>query len=277
MPKHLLVTAAFALSVAAVACHVGEATDIVETYQAATTTKAITCSSPFIDVDLSKLKECGGTIGKGHCFDKTKGIFDPTQLTQPGCADGELCVPDSVLGANGKPAKSCKSLGDQPGACTSLLNQQLNENKGAVPPDVCDAETERCAPCIDPRTGKDSGACSPLGAHEQPCTGGKGDKNRLCSHGVGTCVQKSSVPSGDADQLNQDSCPTDSLVCAPSSLVNGDAPKTCDVLGVSGVCLDTCFNDMLGGLKAAARGDCGPTEVCVPCVVGKSQGLPGCD
>jgi hypothetical protein len=276
MLKHVILTI-FAFSVAAVACHVGEETDIIETYRAATTTTTISCSSPFIDVDLSKLKDCGGKTGKGHCFDKTKGMFDPTQLTQPGCGDGELCVPDNVLTANGKPAKTCKSFGGQPGACTSLLNQQLNENKDAVPPDVCDADTERCAPCIDPRTGKESGACAALGAHEQACTGGKGDKIELCCHGVGTCVQKSSMPSGDADELKQDTCSKNSLVCAPSGLVNGEAPKTCDVLGVSGVCLDACFNDMLTGLKAAARGGCGPTEVCIPCVVGKSQGLPGCN
>lgn len=276
MLKHLVVAAAVALSVASVACHVGEVTDITETYEAETSQATIVCKSPFVKPDLSTLKACGSdAIGHGHCYDKTKGEFDPTQLTAPGCAANELCVPDKVLESNGTPLKSCKSIGGSPGACTSLLQQELNANKGFVPQDVCDAD-ERCGPCIDPRTNKDSGACLPQGAHQDACTGGAGDKIELCCHGVGTCVGKSAVPADDVSSLGQDTCSKDTLLCAPSSLVNGEAPKKCDVLGLSGVCLDVCFNSMLGGLKAV-RGSCNPEEVCIPCAVGKGQGLPGCE
>jgi hypothetical protein len=34
---------------------------------------------------------------------------------------------------------------------------------------------------------------------------------------------------------------------------------------------------MLKGVQRPARGECAPTEICLPCVIGKSQGMPGCD
>jgi hypothetical protein len=46
-----------------------------------------------------------------------------------------------------------------------------------------------------------------------------------------------------------------------------------------GVCVDKCFDDMLGASKKVGPLDsngCGSTELCVPCTLIQDKGLPGC-
>src|SRR5262249_22079886 len=64
-------------------------------------TESITCSSPFVKPDLSKLTACGdATRGKGHCYDAARVPVAKSQLDP--CADGSTyCVPDKMLSAGG--------------------------------------------------------------------------------------------------------------------------------------------------------------------------------
>jgi len=45
------------------------------------------------------------------------------------------------------------------------------------------------------------------------------------------------------------------------------------------VCLDKCFNGLLGAagdIGLLSKAGCGDTEVCVPCTFIKDTGAPGC-
>lgn len=83
------------------------------------------------------------------------------------------------------------------------------------------------------------------------------------------------MPEDSREDMLPDICKS-GKVCAPASLVDGN-PEHCTAALLSGVCIDLCFAKMLGPSAPILRGDCGPTSVCLPCVIGKGQGLPGCD
>jgi hypothetical protein len=228
----------------------------------------VTCSTPFAKPDLASLKACGD--GKGHCFPKNKS---PIQ-TLPDCGGDEICVPDKLLEANGGKLKSCKFFLDgRPGACMSTLVKDIGAHADQLLPDVCDAD-ERCAPCIDPRDGSDTKICQETGVHEGACTGGVAKRAPSCCHGAGVCMNESGVPEDNRGDLSRDTCMAGKL-CAPAAMVSGD-PVHCKVLGVPGVCLDVCFAKMLSPATPVVRGGCNPTEVCLPCIIGKGQNMPGC-
>lgn len=256
-----------------VACSIGERNYVEVTLPLTEATEIRTCDSPFVAVDVAKLTACGD--GKGHCFDGSKVAIATTELTP--CADpSQVCVPDKVLAANGAKPKSCNFLNSgKPGACTSTLVKQINDNKGALTPDVCDAD-ERCAPCISPLDGTNTGLCDPAGAHESACVGGTSDaQQETCCHGMGACLDESAVPADQRDMVSREVC-SEGKLCAPASMASGK-PKKCSTIGFSGVCLDICFSAMLKSVKPVMGGGCGPTEVCLPCLIGKGQGMPGCD
>ena len=77
------------------------------------------------------------------------------------------------------------------------------------------------------------------------------------------------------EQLGRDVCSKKKL-CVPASQADGK-PVKCEVLGADGVCIDLCFAAMLRGASTVLRSSCGPTEVCMPCAIGKSQGMLGCE
>lgn len=272
--KKLASFAFAAFSIAA--CHIGETNFEEVTIPLTEATEVRTCDSPFVAVDVSTLTACGEGRGKGHCYDPTKIAIPSKELEA--CADAtKVCVPDKLLAARGEKMKSCTFLGGKPGACASLLLDQINTNKLALQQDACD-DDERCGPCINPLDGTNSGLCDPAGAHEAACVGGTSDaQTEECCHGVGVCMDSSAVPGDQRDQLSHEVC-SEGKLCAPASLASGKPKKCSSVLGFSGVCLDVCFSAMLKGAgNVFGRDDCNPTEVCVPCFIGKGQGMPGCE
>lgn len=262
--------AALAITAPIVACQLGDQHETIELpLREVSTTR--TCDSPFQKPNVGELEACGD--GKGHCFEATKSPLDPTQL--PDCGGGRVCVPDKVLSAGGTKLKACTFfLQNKPGACVSLLLKDINAHKGQLQPDVCDPD-ERCAPCINPQNGLDTHLCDDVGVHEAACKSGSGEADDLCCHGAGVCINREAAPPDKRDDLIRDTC-DEGKACAPTSMVDG-APVKCDVLGASGVCIDLCFANMLRGAKTVLRGGCGPTEACLPCVIGKGQGVVGCD
>ncbi len=268
--KRVLVLTVVALSVTA--CAIGEARHESETYPARKVSAQKVCSSEFMQPDLSKLEACGN--GQGHCYAADKVAL----AGLPECSTpGEICVPDKVLNANGKTLTPCKFfVKDKPGVCGSMLFGELAAHKDQIPPSPeCDGENERCTPCIDPTNGNDTHQCDPQGVHVDACVGGATDKgNASCCHSAGVCMSKEAAPGDQADSLPHDTCGGEK-VCAPAALVDGN-PSRCYVLGLPGVCLDVCFASMLGPSAPVTRSDCRATEVCLPCVIGKGQGMPGC-
>lgn len=257
-----------AVGIALSACAIGE--DIHETVvqPLQKVDPTITCTTPFAKPDLAALKPCGE--GRGHCYDKKKTPLPGL----PACDGDEVCVPDKLLLAGGEKLKSCKfMIDDKPGVCTSTLVKDIGAHANQLQADVCDPD-ERCAPCIDPRDGKDTKLCDATGVHEGDCTGGVGARAPTCCHGAGLCMNESGVPEDNREDLSRDTCMAGKL-CAPAAMVSGE-PVHCKVLGVPGVCLDVCFARMLSPAAKAVRGQCNPTEVCLPCLIGKGQNMPGC-
>lgn len=259
-------------SLLAVACSIGETSyDHFET-PAQKVSAVKTCSGAFMKPDLSTLTPCGNDDAKGHCYEGAK-----TRLTDlPACTgSGDTCIPDKVLEANGGTLKSCTFfLNGKPGVCMNLLTGQIAAHKGQMQPDVCEPN-ERCTPCIDPTNQQDTHLCDPIGVHVEKCQGGAAVREPTCCHGQGKCLNPDAIPEESREDMSADICKGGRL-CAPAALVDG-SPESCSVLGASGVCVDLCFAKMLGPSKAVMRGGCGPTSVCLPCVIGKGQGMPGCD
>lgn len=255
--------------VAIASCRLWEADHETVTYPARAVSEVRTCNSPFTAPDLSTLKPCGD--GKGHCYpgDKT------SVPNLPKCEGDEVCVPDKVLTSNGQKLKPCTFMIDsKPGACVSLLIQDIGAHAGELQPDVCDKDIERCAPCISPIDGTNTHLCEETGVHTEACIGGPGAKQASCCHGAGVCMNPEGVPADQRDSLHHDVC-ADGKVCAPAALVDGN-PTRCHAFGDKGVCVDVCFATQLAPATPVMQSICGPTEVCVPCAVGAGQGLPGC-
>jgi hypothetical protein len=237
------------------------------------------CDSPTVAADLGTLTACGG--GHGHCYDKTR-VPGVGTLPTDGCdAAKEVCVPDKILTANGSKLKSCASL-IGPGACVSTIVVEINQNKGALGSEGCDPD-EACVPCVDPQHDNaptpfclDEG----IGVHEAACVTTDGTQKaaqKCClnheAKPVGVCIQKDGVPEGQRGSVSQDLCKSADEACVPEALTRGEFVK-CSA-GYSGVCVDPCFVGLTNS-KLLLTGGCKDGTVCVPCLFGKGQGLPGC-
>ena len=258
-----------ACALAAAACSVGETSyETVESpIRKVSTIK--TCSGAFAKPDLSTLTACGD--GHGHCYAGSKTLLPEL----PSCTgSGDTCIPDKVLEANGGKLKACTFLNKKPGACMSLLVKQIAEHEDQLGKDVCD-DDERCTPCISPIDGTNTKLCDAIGVYQDECKGGAGAKQASCCHGQGVCMSRDGVPEDSRDDMLQDTCGREK-VCAPAAMVDG-TPESCSVLGASGVCIDLCFAKMLGPAAGVMRAGCNATSVCLPCVIGKTRGMPGCD
>jgi hypothetical protein len=264
---------AAALAASATACTIGGPSYVHESMQSSndsTGSAEQTCSGGFTKPDLSTLTACGD--GKAHCYDASKVAMGGLAT----CDDGKVCVPDKVLEANGGKLQSCNFyINNTPGVCMNIAVPQVDQNKSVLHQEGCDPD-ERCIPCIRPDTKADTHVCDPQGVHADACTAAAAEpKAAPCCHGSGVCIDSDAAPAGSRDQLHRDACAGDKL-CAPAAMVSG-TPQKCSALGIDGVCLDLCFASMLEGTGNVIRGDCHATEVCMPCAIGKSQGMPGCD
>jgi hypothetical protein len=263
-----------ALAAATSACTVGETLYETETYPARAKASAVkTCAGAFAKPDLATLKPCAD--GNGHCFDKTKV---PATGDLEACDDNTVCVPNALLKAGGKKLKSCSSLNDKPGACLDPAAPLMVQFKDAIPKGGCEGEM-LCVPCVDVRNGEDTHMCDDeVGVYEAACSGGDGAgraATQSCCHGAGVCMLADAVDADQREDMTRQTCPSKKL-CAPADQASGK-PMKCDLLGADGVCVDLCFADMLRGAGKAMRSSCRATEICMPCALGKSRGMRGCE
>src|SRR3954452_3710527 len=100
----------------------------------------------FAKVDLAKLTACGPGNKGGHCWPSTKVPMSDQLVACAGAAT-DVCVPDEILLAAGKPLKSCKSVVG-PGGCISsgFIPRLDTEGAGHLKQDVCDPG-QVCTPC----------------------------------------------------------------------------------------------------------------------------------
>ncbi|MGH7635688.1 MAG: hypothetical protein ACRENC_18315, partial [Gemmatimonadaceae bacterium] len=128
----------------------------------------------------------GCCSGLGHCVPTT--LLSSTQealLDKDTCSGAsDLCAPD-VFSVAGQLPASCRALGSvsAEGRCvpTCVPSVQAEKSQLDSGSPACPANT-LCAPCYDPQTGADTGACTENGdAPKEPkklfaaCCGGKGD------------------------------------------------------------------------------------------------------
>ena len=180
-----------------------------------------------------------------------------------------------ILAAGGGKLRACTFfIGGKPGVCMSTLVDDIAKHASELQQDSCKSD-ERCAPCVNPLDGKDTGLCGGVGVYEGDCTAGASEAPARCCHGAGVCMTPDGIPEDSRGDMKADSC-VGGRLCAPASLVGG-APVKCDALGLSGVCLDVCFAAELRGTAPVTRSSCGPTEVCLPCAIGGPRGMPGCN
>ena len=173
------------------------------------------------------------------------------------------CVPKTLAEQAGRALLTkCKSLVGAEGRCLSSCVPQVALQSAQLPKDVCTG-TDLCAPCFDPRTGEETGACS------QGCDKGPTEPPKTfpsCCGDRGLCVPPA-LAADQAKNLVRDTCDSASL-CSPTELTDPTfKPKACASLdNAEGRCLSTC----IGGPVAAQRGrlptaGCGMDEVCAPC------------
>jgi hypothetical protein len=253
---------------------------------------ASTCAgAAFTKVDVSKLTACGG--GKGHCYAKARVPMGDQLGACPDAAD--VCVPDEILTAGGDKLKSCKSIVGA-GACVTgtLFPQLIAQGGSALGRDVCDA-SQLCVPCTDPRNGSATGMCDAIGVHGEDCAGagggtpapagdaGAGQPLPKCctsnGHSNGVCIGEAAIPEANRSQTKQDTCTTGDK-CVPAAFVSGTPTKCSSLLG-AGVCMDKCFDDMLGLAGSIGildgKGCATDTELCIPCSFVSGKGVPGCN
>jgi hypothetical protein len=179
------------------------------------------------------------------------------------CSKGKCAPKKSVERGGNYVPKTCKSVADAEGRCIAAAIPEIAAQGSFLSRADCDAD-ERCAPCFDPRTGEDTGAC-----RMAPCDAPKQPKTQLaaCCKGRGTCVPSSTVDGMSAQLMEADSCAGATPLCAPNELVVSGTPKKCSAAFglVDGICVSKCtINGLVGDL---VQGNCSADDLCAPCDV----------
>jgi hypothetical protein len=187
------------------------------------------------------------------------------------CTGGDfLCAPSALVDPAAKPP-TCTSVGDSEGRCVPDCLPSVQGVKDFLPVDTCQTG-EICAPCYDPRTGDETGACSINGdsptqqAYTFPkCCAADGGATS------GTCVPAAAVPSVFSGFLSQDTCPDPTTLCAPDVKVTDLSAKFPSCISAAcvdgscypGACVPLCFiPEQYRGLPQTS---CNPGEACAPC------------
>lgn len=243
---------------------------------------AAACAPPVTPVDPKTFPECPMCTGKpAHCVPSNLvASVAPTQASQlTPCEANDagpvsLCVPDVLITTLGKyDPPDCTSIDGGAGRCLSVCIGAV-ANLGTFLPQGSCADGDKCAPCTDPRTGTDTGACS------LPCDTGPTEPkvvfSKCCSDQSGLCVPPDILDATQAKALGQDSCSTGHL-CAPAKFADPTFhPKTCDsVAGAEGRCLSKCVSLVSKNADLLPQGGCASDELCAPCTDPRTGQLTG--
>ncbi|MBX3227842.1 MAG: hypothetical protein KIT84_22800 [Labilithrix sp.] len=200
------------------------------------------CTSNMLCVDASLVGEQAGKLAK--------------------CKAGVCAPKKSVLRGGGYVPKTCKSTGGFEGRCSNVGIPEIGAQKALLPKADCDAD-ELCAPCFDPRTGKETGACS-----QASCDKPKDPPKTFaqCCGGTGRCVPTEAAGE-NASSLGKDTCSGETPVCAPNEFVGLAQPRSCKAgFGlIKGICLSRCSVTTGGAFAGLIKGDCDDGELCAPC------------
>ena len=220
------------------------------------------CPYTGTPIDTTSVKEenCGSNMA---CIGAALvGNPDLAKQLKP-CSTG-VCAPRKSIAALGNYVpKTCVSIASSEGRCSNIGIPAVGAQKDLLPVADCDAD-ERCAPCFDPTTGTETGACSTVSCDKpaKPAT-----KLAACCAGKATCVPKAAVPTSMQSSLGKDSCASSGDLCVPNDYVKDPnfQPKACSsslpFIGGKGACVSTC----LPAAFILSKDGCGPDTVCAPC------------
>jgi hypothetical protein len=248
------------------------------------------CVNPLTREDtkvctLGKNSICAGkgnvTKAAGPTCPQKDPSLDTSAFTQDTCGSGMLCVDTVLVGDQAKMLKdcskgkcapkkaierggnyvppTCRSIGKSEGRCMNTNIPMLAAQASLLPKEGCDPD-EACAPCFDPRTGQDTGAC-----HSAPCDAPKEPAKTFakCCGGRGQCVPTENA-GGSADMLAKDSCSGDTPLCAPNELSGAATPQKCKaLLFLEGICVSKCTLETIA--KDFIQGSCPDGDMCAPC------------
>ncbi len=212
-------------------------------------------------VDPATFPDCAPACGGAHCV--PAAMVPPAEQAQLAACPGGFCAPDPLIATAGNyVAPSCNAFAGTPaeGRCTSVCIPSVANKAGELHQHTC-ADGTLCAPCYDPFSGADTGACR-VGC-DRPADGPY--TFPLCCGNQGTCVPTENIPSSQLPNLNQDVCPSSQLRCVPDEMLpGGPGPRVCyGLLGAEGRCYSSCLNLGLG--QVFPQRDCPDNHTCVPC------------
>jgi hypothetical protein len=243
---------------------------------------------PPPNMNPSTLPSCC-TAGAAHCV-PSQYVPSADKQALAACSGG-YCVPDPFILNQDYLPPACKAYNGTDGVCLSLCVPQVSQYKSILTQGTC-AQTELCAPCVNPLTNQPSGAC----AFKPPpkCTddGGGGDNNpptgdgaappAACPHvgppvldpstlpacgtaGGAHCLQSALVPPAMASKLATCTggyCVPDSFIEAGGNFI----PPTCSSLeGAEGRCLNLAIPQVAAQASQLTQSTCAVFEKCVPC------------
>lgn len=244
-------------------------------------------------LDVSNMPKCCPN-GRAHCA-KPELVPEGDRARLSKCADGKsYCVPDPILKRGGKytPPK-CKSVGNQEGRCTSICVPEIASQMDYLPQSTCAAD-ERCAPCFDPRTDEDTGACTighcDKGPTQLPPSRGGVCKDfdptfdlskfpTCCTEDKAHCAKPEFVPEKDRGRLSK--CSDGVSYCVPDKILaryGKYTPPTCkSVGGAEGRCISLCVPEVAAQKDQLPQSTCDVGERCSPCYDPRTgQGTGAC-
>jgi hypothetical protein len=201
---------------------------------------------------------------RGLCVPPELAAAQAKNLNQDTCGAGTLCAPSELTDPTFK-AVACDSIDGAEGRCISTcVGGAVAKQRDRLPTAGCGMD-QLCAPCFDPITGEDTGACTVNG--DKPAQPAQ-TFARCCgeSNGqpVGVCVSPE-LAGGQAMALRREMC-AEGKLCAPIAKASDPAFtfQTCSSLLGDGVCVNACIPDPTQA-ALLSRASCAQGELCAPC------------
>ena len=217
-------------------------------------------------LDPTQYPACSFCPG-GRCLPKAQ-VPPNVQSALMECTPDSLCIPEHILETAGSfRLQTCRSLGNVEGRCAPICAAAVFAQKDFLPAANC-PPNYLCAPCFDPRTGADSGAC------RQGCGDAPAEPAvtwPTCCGGRGMCVPETALPPNGRAGFGPESCPQTNgrWLCAPIEKVkdiNFKYPSCTTLVSGPGACVSACIADQTAEGRILSRRDCAKTDdKCAPC------------
>lgn len=212
-------------------------------------------------VDPATFPDCAPACGGAHCIPAAN--VPPAEQSLLATCPGGFCAPDPMISTAGNYVPpTCSAFNGTPaeGRCLSTCLPSIEAQAAQLHQHTC-SNGELCAPCTNPFTGADTGACKT--SCDRPADPPYTFPH--CCGNRGTCVPTENIPSSQQGNVLQDSCPSSALGCVPDEMLpGGPGPRVCyGLLGGEGRCYSNCLNLGLG--QVFPQRDCPDNHTCVPC------------